>query len=129
MDANHEISNNKIRVKVSAIFSYSFLRRSIWRTLCDLMLFFLYSETRMMLKLGKRARGHFVSLTEVRVYLITPAKEHLDLVLNAFNEGERILIVSAPRDVLRVSIVCHTISSFGRHFGHVILCGLPKEKK
>ena len=42
---------------------YPYLRSSIWGTSCDVSC--LYSETRMMLKLERRARGHFVTLIEI----------------------------------------------------------------
>ena len=71
------IFNNKKRVKVSVGFSFGsnnaavnlFSMSSIWGTLCDVNC--LYSETRVMLKLGRRSRGHFVTLIEIREHLIT----------------------------------------------------------
>ena len=35
-----------------------------------LMIMLMYSEKRVMLKLGRRARGHFVTLIEICVHLI-----------------------------------------------------------
>ena len=52
------ISNNEVRLINAGVYPY--LRRSIWGTLFDGNC--LYSETRVMLKLGRRARGHFVTL-------------------------------------------------------------------
>ena len=62
------ISNNKVSVKVSVIFAavYPYLKSSIFGTIrvvnCS------YSETRVMLKLARRARGHVVTLIEVRLH-------------------------------------------------------------
>ena len=47
---------------------YPYLKSSIWGTFCDVNC--MYSETQVMLKLGRRATGHLVMLIEIRVHLI-----------------------------------------------------------
>ena len=50
----------------------------MWGTLCDINC--LYSETQVMLKLARRARGHFVALIEIRVHLIRVKPGHISRV-------------------------------------------------
>ena len=47
-------------------------------TLCDINC--LYSETQVMLKLARRARGHFMTLIEIRVHLIRCKPGHICLL-------------------------------------------------
>ena len=54
-----------------------YLRSSIWVTLCDTNC--LYSEKRVMLKLGRRERGHFVTLIEIPVHLIRVKPGHISV--------------------------------------------------
>ena len=42
----------------------------------------MYSETRVMLKLARRARGHFVTLIEIRVHLIRVKPGHISPLHN-----------------------------------------------
>ena len=73
------ISNNKVRVKVSAIFVNAavnpYLSSSIWGTLrytnCQ------YSGKRVMLKLRRRAMKHFVTLIEICMHLIRVNPGHI----------------------------------------------------
>ena len=67
------ISNNKGSVRVSFSFGvntavYLYLRKRVCGTLYDVNC--LYSLTRVMLKLWRRARGHFVTLNKIGVHLI-----------------------------------------------------------
>ena len=48
-------------------------------TLCDINC--LYSEKQVMLKLGRRARGHFVTLIEIRVHLILVNKNMIRITV------------------------------------------------
>ena len=70
------ISDNKGSVRDSFIFRvrvntdiYLCLRKRVLGTLHDVNC--LYSLTRVMLKLWRRARGHFVTLIKIGVHLIT----------------------------------------------------------
>ena len=52
-----------------------YLKSSIWGTFYDVNC--LYSETLVMLKLRKKARGHFVSLMEMCMHLIRGNSRHI----------------------------------------------------
>ena len=76
------ISDNKGSVRVSFIFRvrvntavYLYLRKKVWGTLHDIN--FLYTLTRVILKLWRRARGHFVTLIKIGVHLITCNPGHI----------------------------------------------------
>ena len=53
-------------------------RSSIWGTLCDVNC--LHSETGVLLKFGRKARGHFVTLTEICVCLIGHFQKHHNIL-------------------------------------------------
>ena len=52
-----------------------YLKSSIWGTLCDINC--LYSETQVMLKLARRAKGHFMTLIEIPMHLIRCKPGHI----------------------------------------------------
>ena len=74
---SNKMKSTSVAVSMSALSSSAcmssavslHLKTSIWGTLCDINC--LYSETQVMLKLARRARGHFVTLIEIRGKTVT----------------------------------------------------------